>query len=361
MHIVILAESIDNQKAGVHTYTKNLIENLLSIDEENTYTFIHEKQNPFFEGKNHYIVPRKKSPGSSTYRKFFELPSLIKNLKPDIVIEPCHIGPFRLPKDIKRVTVIHDLTPILFPKFHIKNSTIVHKLLLKKIIRNADLILVASQNTKNDIIKYCKGNHNIKVIPLGINAPKETEKSVPYIPYFLYLGTIEPRKNIETLIDAFTELKADKLIPHKLVLAGETGWKSKKVLQKIEKATRDFPGQIIITGFVDEEEKAALYKNADIFIYPSIYEGFGLPPLEAMSYGIPVICSNGGSLKEIFQNKTLMFSPKDKEKLKSLILSLVNNRELKEKLSKNGFEYTKLFTWEQTAQKTLLALKDLVK
>lgn len=361
MHICILADVIDNQNAGIHHYTKNLIKSLLQIDKENKYTFIHQRENDFFKDTENYIIPSKKGIGRETYRKFFKIPKLIKKLKPDIVLEPCHIGPFNLPKNIKRVTIIHDLTPIIFPKFHIIKSTIIHKLLLGRIIKNANLIITPSENTKRDILNLYKTKTKIEVIPEGVNLPNLEEKephetSLPQVksPYLLYLGTIEPRKNLDTLVDAFLEFKKENNLPHKLVLAGGIGWKTTPLLNRIKKEK-----EIILTKHVTEEQKSSLYKNADIFIYPSLYEGFGLPPLEAMSYGIPVICSTGGSLKEIFENHALMFQPNDKEILKKHILNLLNNPEEKNTLAKKGQEYLKNFTWEKTAGKVLETLKKL--
>ncbi|MFA7685691.1 MAG: glycosyltransferase family 1 protein [Candidatus Gracilibacteria bacterium] len=365
MKIAILADSIDNQNAGVHFYSKNLINTLLKIDSKNEYIFIHPKENIFFEKTTHYIIPRKKKiPGYETYRRWIKIPNLLKKLKPDIVIETSHIGPFRTPRNSKRVTIIHDLTPIIFPQFHIRNSVIVHKLALPHILKNADLIITPSENTKKDILKLYKTKNNIAVIHEGISPPNMSAKN-PVTheklknikpPYILYLGTIEPRKNLETLIDAFLELKTSRALPHQLVLAGGLGWKIKKLLTKITKNNKD----IILTDYISEGKKAALYKHADIFVYPSLYEGFGLPPLEAMSYGIPVICSTGGSLKEIFNNHSLMFEPKNKKLLKSHILKLINNRDFRKKLIRNGLDYSKQFTWDLTAKKVIETLEKLI-
>jgi len=350
---------IDNQNAGIHHYTKNLIESFLKIDNKNKYTFIHQRENVFFKDTENYIIPSEKGFGKETYRKFFKIPKLIKQLKPDIVLEPCHIGPFNIPKNIKRVTIIHDLTPIIFPNFHIKKSTIIHKLLLGKIIKNANLIITPSENTKRDILNLYKTSTEIEVILQGVNPPnleakEPKETGLPQVksPYILYLGTIEPRKNLDTLIDAFLELKKEYNLPHSLVLAGEIGWKITALLERIKKHEKE----IILTRYVTEEQKASLYKNAEIFIYPSIYEGFGLPPLEAMSYGIPVICSTGGSLKEIFENYALMFEPNDKEILKKHILNLINNPEEKNSIIQKSQEYSKNFTWAKTAEKLLESL-----
>jgi len=353
MRIVILADPVDNQRAGIHTYTKCLIEALLKIDQKNEYIFIHKKKNEFFNGLSHHVVPRKAYPGYDTLRRFFILPRLIKRLKPDIVWEPCHIGPFRLPKSIKKIVTVHDLTPILFPKFHIFRSVLIHKLFFRKTLKNADLILTPSENTKKDIKKYLSNEKNIEVTPLAIDQPKTNPPRLETTPgpYILYLGTLEPRKNLELLIEAFLELKKSENLPHKLVLAGEIGWKSDKVVKAAQNE------HIVLTNYVTENERASLYAHCDLFVYPSLYEGFGLPPLEAMSYGKQVVCSNGGSLKEIFSNHALLFSPTNKTELKSSIQTAITAPPITpEKLQ----EFAKKFTWEKTATKTLAAINKLL-
>lgn len=357
MHILILADAIDNQNAGVHFYTKELIENLLKTDKINKYSFIHCEKNNFFNNTDHYIIPQHHYPGSESYRRFIIIPRLIKKLNPDIVLQPCHIGPFFIPKHIKRAVTIHDLTPVTYKKFHTPRGIIVHKLFLKRTLKNADLILTPSETTASDIKKLYKPKALIKITPLGINKSQKISSISPiHEPYILYLGTIEPRKNLELLVEAFLELKAQNQLPHKLILAGAIGWKSKKLLKKIKNNK-----EIILTGYLQEDEKAAYYKHADMFVYPSIYEGFGLPPLEVMSYGVPVICSTGGSLKEYFSNHALMFEPKDKETLKRHILSLIKNKELRSRLISDGLSYAKTFTWENTARKTLKAFEEIMK
>ncbi len=356
MHIVILSDAIDNQNAGVHFYTKNLIENLLKIDNNNEYSFIHCQKNDFYKNTKNHIVPQKKGPGTESYRRFIQIPNLIKKINPDIVLQPCHIGPFRIPKHIKRAVTIHDLTPITHSQFHTLRGIVIHKLFLKRTLKNADLILTPSHTTKNDIQKNYEANALFQVTPLGIDYPKTTTHHSLNInaPYILYLGTIEPRKNLEILIDTFLELKDQNKIPHKLVIAGAIGWKSKKTLKKTKHK------DIILTGYLTKKEKAAYYTHADMFVYPSIYEGFGLPPLEAMSYGIPVICSTGGSLKEFFSNNALTFGPKDKQTLKKHILNLHNSPKLKRQLIEKGLQYVKNFTWKKTARKTLEAFEKAV-
>lgn len=359
MHITILADSIDNQKAGVHTYTKNLILALRKIDKKNRYSFIHERENSFFADTENYIIPSKKGYGRDSLRKFFKIPRLIKRLNPDIVIEPCHIGPFNLPKSIKRVTVIHDLTPLLFPQFHLKKSVIVHKLLLGRILKNADLIITNSNRTKKDISKIYGHSQKTKAILLGANPPENTGAKIKpkngALPYFLFVGTLEPRKNLPLLIEAFLESTAGLETGHQLIIAGEPGWRMEKFHEMYKHPS------VIFKNFVDEGEKASLYAGAQALIYPSIYEGFGLPPLEAMLQGTPVICSSGGSLQEIYKKYSLMFDPKNKAELKKHILKVINDKKSLEGMTKKAKAFAETMTWEQTAKLTLQELEKLLK
>ena len=362
MHIVVLADPIDNQRAGVHTYTSKLIENLLKIDQRNKYTFIHMRENDFFNDKNHFIIPKKRKLGYGTYRKFFLIPRLLKKLKADLVFEPCHIGPFRT--KAKKAVMIHDLTPILMPQYHEKRSTIIHRLLLKKVLKKSDLILTASETTKRDINSYIGKKKNINVVPLGIDFKREKTELEFFLtngypkpkkenkePYILYLGTIEPRKNLERLISAYLDLN----LKQKLIIAGEIGWKAEQIVKKADNP------KIILTGFVSEEEKTKLYKNADLFIYPSYYEGFGLPPLEAMANGTPVICSNTGSLGEIFKDHAVTFNPLNKLELQLSIKRVLEDKKLQNTLINNGLKFAQKFSWKKTAEDTLKSFEGIFK
>lgn len=342
-----MADAIDEQNAGVYIYLKKIIENIRKEDRENQYIFIHKRRNPFFKNSTDLIIPKKNTPLYGTYRKFYLIPKAIRKLSPDIVWEPCHIGLFNLPKTIKKVLTIHDTTPIKFPQFHIKRSSIIHKIFFKRVIKNADLILTNSKTSKQDILNYQKTKAKIRIIPLGSDPDQKNHPKPMSEPYILYLGTIEPRKNLDTLIEAYQQLN----IPHKLVLAGPQGWKCQKTIDRAKQNPN-----IILTGYLSEEEKAAYYQHSSLFIFPSIYEGFGLPVLEAMSYGIPVICSDNSSLEEIFKNKALLFPAQDQNKLAELISKVLKNDKLSKNLSQKGKSYSKKFSWKKSAQKTLQAL-----
>ncbi|MDX9970618.1 MAG: glycosyltransferase family 1 protein [Candidatus Gracilibacteria bacterium] len=355
MHIAIIADAVDNQKAGIHTYTKNLIEGLIHFDKKNKYTFVHTEKNEFFKGQNEIII-KTKGWIYEFYRKFVLLPQEINRIKPDIVIEPAHFGPFRIKNPIKTITIIHDLTNYIKPEFHTFKTNLVHKTFLPLVIKKSDFLITPSENTKHDLKKIFGRTKNIFTLAPGIKEIKNKDNS-PLIKgeYMLNIGTLEPRKNIEMLIDAFLELKKEKKISHRLVLAGKAGWKNKKILKKLKHK------DIIWRSFVTEKEKSNLIKFADIFIYPSHYEGFGIPPVEALSLGIPTICSTGGSLKEIFSKITFMHDPKDKNALKKHILTLIKNSTEKENFKKTGPNFAQKFTIKKQTENFLKILKIIQK
>jgi len=244
-------------------------------------------------------------PGYASLRLFFLVPLVCSWLRVDAVVELAHFGPFNLPPNIKRITVIHDLTPILFPEFHTFNGHFLQKVFLKGILRRADIIIANSEYTKQDVEKYYPStNGKVHAFHLGVSdkiQPKEDysvlEKYEIKQPYFLFTGTIEPRKNLIFLLQAFNNFKKKDKLNWQLIIAGGKGWKSDAFFEYYE--NHNFKDDIILTGYIPSEDLPVLYTMADVFIYPSIYEGFGLPVVEAMACGTPCILSNTSSLSEI--------------------------------------------------------------
>ncbi|MEM8638280.1 MAG: glycosyltransferase [Cyanobacteria bacterium P01_G01_bin.54] len=177
-------------------------------------------------------------------------------------------------------------------------------------------------------------------------------------PYFLFVGTIEPRKNIETIIHAFNCLKQKHRLPHQLILVGRKGWKYKPIFDLISRSC--YSSSIHYFNYVEDSKLVVLYKEADILLYPSWYEGFGLPILEAMTFKTPVITSNTSSLPEVAGDAALMIDPNNTHELIESILSIVEDEHLREKLIMKGVEHTKRFSWSQTALQVLDAYKTLV-
>ena len=231
----------------------------------------------------------------------------------------------------------------------------------KREVQKADKIIAVSESTKSDLINLYKINPDkIEVIYSGVGKQfsqiKNNQKKIKLIlrkynlphEFILYFGTIEPRKNLIGLIKAFEVLK-DKNC--KLVIAGTKGWLYKDILKtaKESKKRKD----IIFTGFIEESDKPYLYNLSKIFVYPSFFEGFGFPPLEAMACGIPTIVSSNSSLPEVVGNAALMINPMNIDELAWAMDILLSDENLRKKLIKDGLKQAQKFSWQKCAQKTL--------
>jgi glycosyltransferase involved in cell wall biosynthesis len=305
-------------------------------------------------------------PGYAALRMFWIIPRKIRKMKADIVVETAHFGPFNLPSKIKRVTVIHDLTPILFPGLHRFHSQLLQKIFLKKILKRASLIITNSKNTSKDVVDYSpQSEQKVKSIYLGrdtdIEYCADLEIIQPYTnghPYFLFAGTIEPRKNLEMLLEAFELFKQISGGNDRLIIVGQRGWKSKTFFRKLRQ--HPFRDEIILTGYVERSVLSALYSHATAFVFPSIYEGFGLPVLEAMSCGTPCLLSNSSSLPEIGGNAAYYFDDQDATELASFMIKISSNEELRSTLSSNALKQSALFSWEKHAESFNDEMKKLI-
>ena len=270
----------------------------------------------------------------------------------DVVIEPAHFGPWNLAKGTKRVTVIHDLTPILFPEFHKRMSAVLQKMFLPGILKRTDLIIANSKNTKKDIHKvYADLNTEVKEIYPGVEEifkPNIDESLLSELqitkPYFLFVGTLEPRKNLKVLIDAFLEFKKEDERDHSLVLVGAKGWRSKELHQMLGGLSKD--KGVICTGYLPSQDLPSIYTNAAALVYPSKYEGFGFPVLEALSCGTPVIIADNSSLPEVGGDVAMYFNCDDVDQLLShMRMTAINSNDNKAKY----LDQAKKFSWDRFA------------
>ena len=341
VELLIQADSLDDQSAGVNIYTKNIIENL----PQNNFHLLKIKA----AHKNEISLPIRKIRLYKSLRFFYLMPEKINQLKPKVFWQPAHLLPFGIDKKIRKVITIHDLSSITMPEHHIPMNVLGHKLLLQKSIKESSGIITVSETIKQEIIKRYNPTAKIISIYNGVQKNPLIQKPKTAFPrkYFLYLGTIEPRKNILTLIKSYLEIK--RKIPEKLLIIGNYGWKSNEIHELINQN----PDSIIYLGFLPEAQKNYYLKNATALIYPSLYEGFGLPPLEAMQLGTPTITSNLSSLKELYQNHSLQFDPFNTSQLSKYLLQLSENESLRSELSKNGILYSQNFSWKKTATETL--------
>lgn len=265
----------------------------------------------------------------------------------------------------------YDLIPILYPQYVEEGVIDLIKNVLKSISYDT-WVLCISASTRNDLLNYLGNKVDPdKVIVTELAASeifyhssdKERNRNVRSkynisdTPYILSLCTLEPRKNIDQVIKAFKNLVIQEGISDlNLVLVGTKGWMFDKIFEEIN-ANPALKNRVIITGYVADEDLASLYSDAAMFVYPSFYEGFGLPPLEAMQCGVPVITSNTSSLPEVVGDAAIMISPADLDALCDAMLSIYKNPSLRREMVVNSLERAGRFSWNRCARETVNAYK----
>lgn len=295
--------------------------------------------------------------------------------EPDIFWSPhFNFSSFSKSSKTKKVITVHDLSFLRHPEFFSWRKRFWHSALgIKKILNQADGIVAVSENTKNDLIELLGINENkIRVIYSGLNQSVPTNKIIPisnFFPklnldsgYLLYLGNIEPRKNLVNLIKAYelwrlNSSKENKNLP--LVLAGAKGWRVKSIFSAWRKS--EFKDDIYFLGYVNDEIQKSLYQHAKLFIYPSFYEGFGFPPLEAMAHSLPVITSNVSSLPEVVAEAALIIDPNKISEIAEAIEIILKDDNYRQNLIIKGLKRVEFFSWEEVAKKYLIYFDDLLK
>ena len=369
------------QDIGAGRYITNLVKNLLKIDKKNTYVLTGR----YITDEYLYIIKNLKSKFASnkiesklykTTQKKLEVwnrlrfpPIELMGFKADLLHCPDYLIPPTLNKII--ILTIHDLAFIRFPQFNfdwfIKKYT-------KEVKRNARLakkIVAASKSTKDDIIKFFKIDPaKVKVVYLAsdsrfkklANQEKDKEVLKKYgidKKYILSVGTIEPRKNYSTLIKAFNYIKHNNNnFNCKLVIVGRTGWKSEATYRERELSL--YKDDILFIGRVSDKDLVQIYNQAEIFVYPSLFEGFGLPPVEAMGCGLPVIASDSSSLKEVVGNAGILIPPDDFKEISKQISYILKNEKITKELEEKSLKQAKKFSWEKTARKTLNIYNEII-
>lgn len=306
----------------------------------------------------------RKAPINSSYRwqrigyENFLLSSLSTHQKTELLHCPSYILPWNWKG--KCVVTIHDLIALDFPWYCSKSNRAYFRINLPHTIHKADKIIAVSHTVKNDILRRFPGySSKIDVIYHGINdifseIPKlEKFAEVRYkykLPekYVLFVGNIEPKKNVVRLIEAFKNLTRQSNIPHSLVIAGQFAWKCGDIL-KVKKHNEE---RIIFPGYIHQFDLPAIYRLADLFVFPSLYEGFGLPPLEAMTCGTPVIVSNRGALPETTDGNALMVDPLSVSSIETAIYKLLHENDLRTHLIEKGRMHVQKFSWKTTWEKT---------
>lgn len=272
---------------------------------------------------------------------------------------PAYIQPWNW-KGLSVITV-HDIIALDYPEYCSFTNRLYFKLVLPRSILNASKIITMSYAVKNDILnKFNINPDKIEVIYPGIDDVFRIDSTVEKLnnvrhryqlpeKFILYVGNIEPKKNIVRLIRSFNNLTRQIDIPHSLVIAGRFAWKYKDVLQETDKLINK---RILLPGYIDRADLPTLYSLADLFIFPSLYEGFGIPPLESMACGTPVIVSNRGALPEIAGKCALIVDPFSIDSMTAAMKELLLNQTLKEQLIINGKRHVQQFRWNEAWSST---------
>ncbi len=352
---------------GVGHYTYQIAKALQEIDSTHEYSYFYG-----------YYSPNLISPGEHP-RSFYRLKEAVRKLpflgtaarnfkdwgnyfssrRFDLYFEPNFI-PLRMPAKRTVVTVL-DFSFARFPEWHSKDKVRYFRKHFWKKISRADRIIVISDFIKNEAVhSFGFSEDQLTTIHLGFDRsifrvyPREdllAVKNKYRLPenFILFVGSIEPRKNLQNLLQAYMDLEESVRKELKLVLVGFKGWENEEIMSVIRK----LKGNVFYTGYVPDEELAKIYNLASLFVYPSFYEGFGLPPLEAMACGCPVIVSDAASLPEVCGKAALYVAPHDVPSITGAIHKCLTTPSLKESLINEGWERIKLFSWEKCANEHL--------
>jgi len=375
LKVLIEGTPIFRNRSGVGQYVFHMLDELFKIDNINHYQIFGF----LFIGKK-FVKPYATLPPNASYRLVRYLPSKVVNImsrkispppidlisltKPDVVLFTNFVRSPLITK-AKSIVIVYDMSFVLFGQYSDKKN---NELLIKQVpkaVRQADVIITISENSKAEIIKSYKVDPTkIEIISPAVDHKEYFPKNKTEISkvinkygiikdYILYTGTLEPRKNIVGILKSYSLLPKPLREKHSLVLAGGKGWLDEEIEEKLNEL-KDL--NIIRTGYVADEDLPAIYSGATVFVYPSFYEGFGMPPLEAMACGLPVITSNNSSLPEVVGDAGIMVNANDIRELTKSIEKVLNSPELQKEMIKKGLKQASKFSWEKSAKK----LKELI-
>ena len=267
----------------------------------------------------------------------------------DLVHCPTVTAPFFFRPGSKVIMTVHDLTPILFPRLHTRRSTLYYRYLLKQRLRFVDRFIAVSRRTKEDLVDlFGLPSDKIDVVYSGVSSQYKPSTQIRDN-FLLAVATLEPRKNLKRLIQAYVDLRKEREIQDRLILVGKKGWSYDDILT----VPTEYKDDIVFTGYLPEKDLIRLYQTARLFVYPSLYEGFGLPVLEAMACGCPVITSCTSSMPEVAGEAALYIDPSNTVSLKHAICTLVHDDEQRAKLAIEGPQRALQFSWQRCADQTL--------
>jgi glycosyltransferase involved in cell wall biosynthesis len=373
MHIAInahlLAHTRSFRRAGVSHYIEQVLVHLGACDRQNRYTIYTTRgldaaaiglpaNFQVRPSRLPTINPRVRIPWEQ-----FLAPLLVRRIGADVFHGTLNVVPLACP--IPSVVTIHDLAFIRFPQtFRAYNRTYLD-FATRLTARRAARILTVSEHTRREVIGLLgvppervvvtpnAARAHFRPPPIGAIDQLRARHGLPER-FLLYVGTLEPRKNLTTLLEAFAEVA--RRTDATLLIGGGKGWLYTPIFERL--AALGLRDRVRFVGYIDEEELPLWYAAATVFVFPSIYEGFGMPPLEAMACGTPVVTSNTSSLPEVVGDAGIMVDPHDAAALAAALTQLLNDADLRADLRTRGLQRAARFTWSTTAERTLRAYED---
>ena len=289
-----------------------------------------------------------------------QIAAVARRARLDVVHDSTGVAPFFVPRAVggfARVVTIHDAVPLLYPETQTRLTNLLFRRYIPHALPFVDRVIADSQATKRDLVRlYGLPDERVSAVLLGVAdgfSPRAALEIEPVLvrhgiagPYVLAVGSLEPRKNLPALFEAFAGLRAAGL-PHRLVVVGRTAWKAAPIFRRLEEL--GLGDAVVLTGYVADADLPALYAGAACFVFPSLYEGFGLPPLEAMACGTPVVASNAASIPEVVGDAALSVDPRDGDALGRAIQRVLEDPTLAADLRRRGLARATHFSWRRTA------------
>ena len=349
------------RSAGINWYIYHLLQHLPAASDYDYTVFLSDK-----DARGHLSLPISQSrwpthkPVVRIAWEQFVQPVALRRERIDLLHALAFAGPLAI--SIPWVVTIYDLSFKRYPHSFNATNRIYLTWAVRNSVRRANRIIVISESTRRDLVSmFGVSADRVSVIYCGID-PAFTSSQDPseidafrarhHLPeqFVLHVGTIEPRKNIARLVRAFARAQRAARLPHRLVLIGARGWKYAEVDQVIEQ--ENMKDEVVFTGYVPQDELPLWHRAADLFVYPSLYEGFGLPPLDAMASGTPVVVSNASSLPEVVGDAALLVAPEDEAALADAIVRALTDRARREQMTARGLAQAAKFSWARAARET---------
>lgn len=379
MRIGIDARTLSGRYTGDRTYWRGLIEGLAAIDRENEY-FLYRRAP--VEGELPEVGPNFTwreipTPSRDAFWMQIAFPRAVKADRIDVAHTQYNTPLFGMPCPI--VTTVHDVHWMEHPEHFPARDLANMKRFLPGSLRRACRVIAVSESTRRDLLRHYKLHltpEKVAVTPLaagrhfapppgGQESAREaanTKYGLQGRPYVLSVGVLQPRKNLRLLLDAFAlAVLGPAAIPHALVIVGKRGWGNDELDRRLEALPPQVRERVVLAGYVSDDDLPGLYGGADALCYPSVYEGFGLPPLEAMACGTPVIASNSSSLPEVVGDAGILLSASNSEPWARALEKVGVDPMTRERWSRRGLERASEFRWEQTAKTTLAIYRSCAK